>query len=155
MFGLPGDTPWIWLGLVLGAAVMGGVVADHPAPPPDASRVAAAVDGVAARPHATGSSVVVHAEAVRLHPRRIAVRGAGGTAHARFEYGPVTPVQPDTPLAAVLHGTRPGQVFSNTTAFRRAVSSARGDSGTWQRMDHSLTIRRVRYGEVNHVLVGT
>jgi hypothetical protein len=155
MFGLPGDTPWIWLGLVLGAAVMGGVVADHPTPPPDANRVAAAIDGVAARPHATGSSVVIHAEAVRLHPVRLAVRGPGGTAHAQFEYGPVTPVQPDTPLAAVLHGTRPGRVFANTTAFREALHRARADAGAWQTVDHSLTVRRVQHGEVNCVLVGT
>lgn len=153
MFGLPGDSPWIWLGLVVVAAAMSVVVVSLPAAPPDAGHLASTVDEVAASQHATVASVGLQAIEIKIGPQRIAVRGPGGTARSGYRYGPVTPVPPDSPLETVVDGTHPRRVFENATAFRQAVTAARTAEPDWQAAGSTLRVRRVRYGEVNSVLV--
>lgn len=153
MFGFPGDSPWIWLGLVVVAATMSAVVLALPAAPPDAGHLASTVDEVAASQHATAASVELRATEITIGPQRIAVRGPGGTARSGYRYGPVTPVPPDSPLEAVADGTHPRRVFENATAFRQAVTAARSADPDWHAAGSTLRVRRVRYGEVNCVLV--
>lgn len=154
MFGLPADAGWIWLGLLVGSAAMFGVVADLQAAPPDAERVAGAVDEVAASDHHASGSVAVDAESIELGPRSVSLRGPGGTAHATFEYGPVTPVKPGSDLDSVLEGQPPGRVFDTPEAFADALDRATETDGGWQAVESPVTIRRVRYGGVDGVLVG-
>lgn len=153
MFGFPGDSPWIWLGLVVVAAAMSAIVLSLSAAPPDAGHLASTVDEVAASHHATAASVQLQATEVKIGPQRIAVRGPGGTARSTYRYGPVTPVPPDSPLEAVAEGTHPRRVFENATAFRQAVKDARAAEPDWQAAGTTLRVRRIRYGEVNSVLV--
>ena len=154
MFGLPGDAAWIWLGLVVGSAVMMGVVAEMPAAPPEAERAATAVDDVAQLPHTATARVRLRAESIKLGPSGLALRGPGGTSHADFERGPVTPVPPGSPLESVLRGTPPEDVFGSPAAFRSSMARARDAEPTYRTAGSELLVRQVAYGEVNGVLVG-
>lgn len=154
MFGLPADTGWIWLGLLVGSAAMFGIVADLQAAPPDAARLAGAVDEVAASSHPASGTVEVDAESIELGPRSVSLRGPGGTAHARLDYGPVTPVAAASDLERVLEGQPPETVFDTPAAFEAALDRAKETDGGWQSVDSPVSIRRVRYGEVDGVLVG-
>jgi hypothetical protein len=153
MFGLPADATWIWVGLVVGSAVMFGVVVSLPGAPPDASRAAETIEAVSASEYAATAKIDLQAEAVRIAPDRLSLRGPGGTAHAPIRYGPVTPVRPDSRLAPVLDGQPPASVFDGTAAFRGATDRARGRPPLWQTADE-LRVRQVQFGEVNRVLVG-
>lgn len=154
MFGLPGDAAWIWLGLVVGSAVMVGVVAEMPTAPPQAEQAAATVDDVAQLPHTGTARVRLRAESIQLGPSSLALRGPGGTSHAGFDRGPVTPVPPGSRLAAVLRGTPPEEVYASPTAFRSSMARARDAEPTWRSAGSELLVRQVTYGEVNGVLVG-
>ncbi len=154
MFGLPADAGWIWLGLLVGSAAMFGVVADLHAAPPDAARVAAAVDEVAAGSHSASGSIDVDAESVKLGTQSVALRGPGGAAHASLDYGPVTPVAPDSDLRRVLEGQPPERLFDTPTAFEATLDQAMAAEAHWRPAGSAVTIRRVRYEEVDGVLVG-
>lgn len=154
MFGLPADTGWIWLGLLVGSAAMFGLVADLEAAPPDATRVATAIDEVAAGQHHASGSVDVAAESVRLRPTSVSLRGPGGSATDTLEYGPVTPVAAGSDLERVLDGQPPGAVFDSPAEFQAAIEEAAGATGDWRPVETRVRFRRVRYGEVNCVLVG-
>ena len=154
MFGVPADAMWIWIGLLLGSAAMFGVIVDLPAAPPDADRVASAVESVQAIEYTSTARVPVEATEVKLTESSVALRGPGGTGHATFAGGTVTPVRPGTRLSDVLHGRSPQEAFPVPGSLRRAVTAARRRPATWRAAGDSLTVRRVRYGEVDCVLVG-
>lgn len=154
MFGVPADTGWVWLGLLVGSAAMFGVITDIHATPPDAERVARAVDAVAAGSHSASGSVAIDAESIDLGPRSVSVRGPGGTSHARFDYGPITPVPPDSDLERVLEGHPPRTVFDTPAELEAALEQSASSDGGWRPVETGLTIRRVQYGEVDCVLVG-
>ena len=155
MFGLPADATWLWLGLVIGTAAMFGVVTGLPAAPPEATQVAATVDEVAASDHPSAASVEIRADAITIGPNRLGVRGPGGTAWEPLRYGPVTPVREGSRLAAVLHGAPPASEFAMPASFEYSIGNARNRDPTWRPVNGSIQVRRVRYGEVNSVLVGT
>ena len=155
MNAIPADVPPIWIALlVVSATVLGVVLALPSAPPPDANRVAHSIDAVAATDHTAATNVPIDGAAVRLSSHRVALRSDGGTAHASLHYGPVTPVQPDSDLARVLHETPPEAVFDSPEAFRAALDRARATNSTWETAPRELHVRRVHYGEVTDVLVG-
>lgn len=155
MNAIPADVPPIWIALlVVSVTVLGVVLALPSAPPPDAARVAQSIDAVAATDHTAAATVPIDVADVRLSPHRIAVRSDGGTAHASLHYGPVTPVQRDSDLAAVLHGTPAAAVFESPEAFRAARDRALAANSTWEPARTELHVRRVQYGEVTNVLVG-
>jgi len=92
MLDAPLDTWYVWLGLgVVSVAVAGVALALPTSAPPAATPVADAVDSVAASPHEARTTVEVPGEQMRLASDAVALRSDGGTAHARFTYGPVTP----------------------------------------------------------------
>ena len=155
MFGLPADSAWIWLGLVVVTASMFGVVTDVGATPPDAERVAGAIDHVAASSHTASGRVQIQAASVKLEPHRIGLRGPGGSAHSSFDYGPITPVRPGTRLDAILDGSPPSEEFANPRSYEYMAAAARNRDAEWEPAGPVLRIRRVQYGEVNCVLVGT
>lgn len=155
MNAIPADVPPIWIALlVVSATVLGVVLALPNAPPPDATRVAQSIDAVAATDHTATATVPMDVEDVRLSIHQIALRSEGGTAHASLHYGPVTPVQRDSDLAAVLHGAPPEAVFDSPEAFRTARDRARATNSTWEPAGTAIDVRRVQYGEVTDVLVG-
>lgn len=154
MFGLPAETGWIWLGLLVGSAAMFGVVADLGAAPPDAARLATAIDEVAAGQHHASGSVDVDAESIRLRTDSVSLRGPGGSATETIEYGPVTPVASGSDLERVLEGQPPGSVFDSPAEFKSAIEDAAGAPGHWRPVETRVRFRRVRYGEVNCVLLG-
>lgn len=147
------DTWYTWLGLVAASLAVGGAVAGLPtAVPPDAGRVAAAVDDIAASPYDEHEEVAVPAEAVRIDSRGLSLRSDGGTAHARFAQD-VTPAH-GSRLAAVLRGVPPGKVYRNPSAFAVALREARAANHGWRPAPDRLTVRRVTWGEVDATLVG-
>ena len=155
MNGPPADVPPIWIALlVVSASVLGVVIALPSAPPPDATRVADAVDSVAATEHAGTATAPLSADAIRVGRHGIGLRNEGGEAHASFAFGPVTPVRSDSDLAAVLTGAPPQSVFATPTAYRDALERARTAEPTWEPVDDRLRVRRVQYGGVEGVLVG-
>jgi hypothetical protein len=155
MFDAPVDTWYLWLGVATASALALGVAAALPATvPPDAQRAAATVDAVATSPHNATGEHSVDATAVKFGSRRVALRNDGGTAHAAFAYGPVTPVRNGTALAAVLRGEPPGSVFPNATAFREAGAAARNRTRAWRETDGRLVARRVTWEGVDVTLVG-
>jgi hypothetical protein len=155
MFDAPVDTWYLWLGVATASALAFGVAAALPATvPPDAQRAAATVDAVATSPHNATGEHGLDATAVKFGSQRIALRNDGGTAHAAYAYGPVTPTRNGTKLAAVLRGSPPAGVFPNATAFRAAAADARNRTRAWRETDGLLVARRVTWEGVDVTLVG-
>lgn len=154
MFDAPLDAWYVWIGLsVVGAATL-GVVSGLPAsPPPDADAAAETVDGIAASQHARSDTHrLSNADAIRVGVDSLSLRGPGGTAHAPFGYGPVTPVMGEK-LDDVVSGTPPERVYESPDAFERALRNARENSPEWRQTDR-LVVRRVSWGDVDATLVG-
>lgn len=155
MFDAPLDAWYIWLGVAVTAAALLGVALALPAGvPPDAGRVASAVDRVAASPHAAVATVSLDAEALRLGPAGLALRNRAGTAHASLRHGPVRWAGEGTALGSVLAGARPAAVFRRLAEFLRALADAREASGSWQSVDGTLRMRHVVWGGTDVTLVG-
>jgi len=154
VFDAPLDVWYAWLGTgLVSLAVAGTVLAFPAASPGDAGAVADAVDEVAASEYDAREEVAVPAEELRLGPLTVGLRAGGETAHARFEYGPVTPVR-DGELRPVLAGTPPETVFADAEAFRATVERAQRRDRTWRDAPQTLRVRRVSWGEVDATLVG-
>ncbi|MGM0397354.1 MAG: DUF7283 family protein [Halobacteriota archaeon] len=151
----PADVPFVWIALLVVSASVFGVVLSVPtAPPPDADRVADAIDEVAATDHAAETVIPIDATAVRIEPTSIALRDSGGSAHASLYFGPVVPAQPDSDLAAVARGTPPDAVYATPAAFEAALDRAQTREHTWRTAGDELRVRRVQFGEVDGVIVG-
>ena len=155
MFDAPLDAWYVWVGLAVVSGTAAGVVTGMTAvPPPDATGAAETVDGVAASEYATTDErLLSNAEAVRVGVDSLSLRGPGGTTHARFGYGPVTPAGGDADLEAVLHGTPPERVFGSPAALERAAAAQRRTDPQWRAADR-LLVRRVRWEGTDVVLVG-
>ncbi|PSQ57334.1 MAG: hypothetical protein BRD23_08550 [Halobacteriales archaeon SW_9_67_25] len=154
MFDAPLDTLYVWIGLgAVSLAVAGTVMAFPTGSPAGATAVADAVNTVAASEYDAREEVAVPAEEIRLGPRTIGLRADGRTAHAHFEYGPVTPVR-DGDLRTVLDGARPADVFADPASFAAAIDSAQRRDRGWREAPEGLRVRRVSWGEVDATLVG-
>lgn len=155
MFDAPLDAWYVWLGLAVVSAVAAGVVTAMPAaPPPDATGAAETVDGVAVGAYATVEErTLPNANMVRVGTDSLSLRGPGGTAHARFGYGPATPAASTPDLDAVLHGTPPERVFDSPADLERSAAAARDRHPQWTETDR-LVVRRVRWEGTDVVLVG-
>lgn len=155
MDGLPADVPAVVIALlVVSAAVLGVVLSLPSEPPPDAERVAVAVDEVAASNHAMAKRVPLEATAIRVEPTALGLRNAGGTARAPLHYGPVTPVSRGSVLSPVLHGQSPETAFDTPWDYWTAVERASSTEHTWESAGDELVVRRVEYGGIERVLVG-
>ena len=155
MFDTPVDTWYLWLGVATTSLVAFGVATSLPTtPPPDAERAAATIDSVATSQYDAMGQQPLDATAVRLGPHRLGLRNDGGTTHAAFAYGPVTPVQPGSTLERVLEGAPPERVYTNASRFRAAAAAARNGSREWDRTGGRLLVRHVTWGEVDVTLVG-
>lgn len=150
----PLDTWYVWLGLCAVSVTVAGLALAVPtAPPPSADPVADTVDSVAASPHEARTTVDLSASEIRIRPRGVGLRSDGGSAHARFAYGPVTPVRGGK-LARVLDGAHPETVFDTRAVFRETLESARAAEPRWRRAPDRLTVVNVQWGEVDATLVG-
>ncbi|MFB6097146.1 MAG: hypothetical protein ABEJ74_07140 [Haloferacaceae archaeon] len=155
MFDVPVDGWYAWLGLAaVSLLLLGTALALPTAPPPSAERAAATVDRVAASGHDASATLPLDAEAVRLGPRRIALRSNAGTGHATLAYGPATPVTPESPLAAVLDGAPPSSQFGSRASFARAAASARNRTPAWRPAGDEFRVRHVAWRGVEVTLVG-
>lgn len=154
MFDVPLDAWYVWVGLAVASGSVFGVASAIPATaPPDATGAAETVDSVAvSRYAAVGHHPVPNADAARVGVETLSLRGPGGTTHARFRYGPVTPVRGSDRLTDVLEGASPESRFDSPTAFERAATTAREDDPTWHEVDR-ITVRRVSWEGVDVVLV--
>jgi len=154
MLDVPVDTIYVWLGVAAVSVVTLGVVVAFPTSvPPGATAVADAVDRVAVEPAGAHERVEVDAVSMRLGAHRIGLRNDGGTAHATFAYGPVTPAVADDRLELVLSGHPPDDVFETQAGFRDAVTAAQ-TSGEWRPAPGQIDVRRVNWGETDVTLVG-
>ena len=150
----PVDTWYVWLGLGVVSVTVAGLALGLPTrAPPTATPVADAVDSVASSPHEARTTVDISAAQLRLRPDSLALRSQGGTAHANFAYGPITPVG-DGKLRRVLDGASPESVFGSKAAFEDAIRQARDRSGTWREAPDELTVARVQWGDVDATLAG-
>ncbi|QCJ47567.1 MULTISPECIES: DUF7283 family protein [Haloprofundus] len=155
MFDAPVDTWYTWLGLALACVAMVGTALSFPtAAAPDAAGVADTVDAVAASEYATTAEHPLDAAAIRVGPHRVSLRNDGGTTHAAFAFGPVTPVRPGSRLETVLYGGAPEEVFDSRRAFVQALVEARTAEPTWRTVDRTLVVRGVEWGERDVTLVG-
>jgi len=152
----PADAPPLLVALSLVSTALAGAAfaATPPAPAPTAAPLAGTVDAVAAADTVGAETRRVDAEAVRLEPHEVGVRGAGGAAHAQLAYGPVVPVRDGGRLWRVLHGTPPAAVFDSPTALRAATRHATGREHRWRGGASRLTVRRVAWRGVDVTLVG-
>jgi len=155
MFDIPLDAWYVWVGLAIASGSVFGVASAMPAAaPPEATEAAETVDSVAAsRYAAVGDHPVPNADAARIGAESLSLRGGGGTTHARFRYGPVTPARGSERLADVLEGAPPESRFDSPTAFERTANAARSDAPTWRNVDR-ISVRRVSWEGVDVVLVG-
>lgn len=155
MFDVPLDAWYVWVGLAVVSATVFGVSSSMPAAaPPDATGLAETVDGVAAsRYAAVAEHPVPNAESVRFGTDTVSLRGSGGTTHARFTYGPVTPVGGSERLKSVLDGTPPESVFDSRDTFQRTITASHESEVSWREVDR-VTVRRVTWEGTDAVLVG-
>jgi len=154
MFDAPADTWYLWLGVATTSALALGVAVALPSTvPPDAAGAASTVDAVASSPHEATGEHPLDARQIKLGSNRIGLRNDGGTAHASFAYGPVTPVREGSRLATVLAGTPPAQVFADASAFQSVTATARNRTRGWERIDGNLVVRRVTWEGVDVTLV--
>jgi hypothetical protein len=122
----PADAWYVWVGVALVSIAAMGVALSLPAqPPPDADRMAGAVDRVAASEH--GGSVAFDHEAakIRIGAEQIAARNEGGTARATVAFARLVHVRAVSErhhdaLADVLAG---GPVDSEAREALRAVTA--------------------------------
>lgn len=155
MFDAPADTWYLWLGVATASALgLAVVVALPTTPPPDAARAAATVDSVATSSHDATGHAPLDATAIKLGAHRVSLRNDGGTTHATFVHGSITPAVGDPTLSAVLTGTPPERMFDDPESFRQAAATARNESATWQQADGRLLVRRVSWEGVHVTLVG-
>lgn len=155
MFDTPADAPPLLVALSLVSTALAGVAfAATPPPAPAASPLAGTIDAVAAADTTAVETRRVDAEALRLTPHEVGVRGDGGTAHAQLAYGPVVPVTGDTRLWRVLQGTPLGVVFDSPAALRTATQYAVAREHRWRHHRSRLTARRVTWRGVDVTLVG-
>ncbi|MFB6120693.1 MAG: hypothetical protein ABEJ68_06205 [Halobacteriaceae archaeon] len=155
MFDTLADVPQLGVALGVVSLTMFGIVTDLPeAPAPDATAAGATVDRAAATSHPTTASHPLAAQAVKIGPHEIALRNGGGTAHAAFAYGPVTPVPDSGALRRVLRGAPPSREFESPSAFERAARGRQNRSPRWQSAGEKLLVRHVTWGDVNVTLVG-
>jgi hypothetical protein len=155
MFETPVDAWYVWIGLTIVASTGVGIAITLPtAAPQDASKTARVIDGVAASEfEAVGTRSLANVESVRIGTNSMSTRGPGGTAHAEFGYGPVTPVPAGSDLEAVVRGQPPRRAFDSPSAFDAATTRARATEPTWQDADR-LIVRRVSWEGIDVVLVG-
>jgi hypothetical protein len=150
------DAVAVWLGLALAGLVVAGVVVELPTPrPPDATAAVTTVDAVDAADYPSTARHPVAADAVRLGPDRLSLRGPGGTSHATYGYGPVTPAPPDSPLCAVARGAPPESAFTSPVRMAGAASARRDATPTWRPVDRPLVVRKVSWEGVEVTLVCT
>jgi hypothetical protein len=155
MFDTPVDTWYLTVGVALAGVAFFGVATDLPThAPPDTAAAADTVDAVAASEAPGTAEHPISADRVLIGSDRIALRGDGGTGHATFDHGPVTPVSDGTQLEAVLEGADPSQAFTSQTDFKRAVADARDREPTWESTDGRIVVRNVSWGGPNVTLVG-
>ncbi|WP_411968059.1 hypothetical protein [Haloferax sp. YSSS75] len=146
MFDVPFESLYIWTALSVAAVVLVGTVAGLPTTPiPDATGVADTVDSVAVADYDTTAEHPLEADAVSLGSRRIALRNDGGTAHAAFAFGPVTPTTYESRLGSVALGAQPSAVFESPAAFRAAVGDARTTNSSWRPVADTLVVRHVSW----------
>jgi hypothetical protein len=155
MFDAPADTWYLYVGVAAASTLALGVALSLPATaPPDATRAAATVDNVASSPHAATGHAPLDADRIDLVPTGLALRNDGGTVHASFAYGPVTPVSDGGRLRRVLDGAPPSCIFTSATAFREAAATARNRTRNWRPAGDRLVVRRVTWEGVDVTLVG-
>jgi hypothetical protein len=155
MFDAPVDAWYVWVGLAVASLALFGTAGSLPSTaPPDAAGAADTVERVAVASHETTAEHPVSADAIRLGPHRLALRNDGGTSHAAFAFGPVTPVADGSKLDAVLHGTPTDVVFDSRGGFQQAVVDARTRDPVWHPTDRSLVVRRVSWEGYDVTLVG-
>lgn len=121
--------------------------------PPEATAVANTVDRVAAGAHTATAEHPLDATAIRVGPHRLSLQSGGGTAHAAYAFGPVTPVSEHPKLQQVLYGKPPVEVFDSRRQFQQALIGARTREPTWKPVDRTLVVRRVSWEETDAVLV--
>jgi len=155
MFDVPVDAWYIWLGLSLASVALFGVGAALPtAPPPAAADAADTVDRVAAASAPVTAEHPLDAREIRVEPNELGLRNDAGTTHAKFAFGPVTPVGGARALTAVLQGAPPSSRYPSATAFCDAAATARDRPSRWQAADGPLMIRRVVWEGCHVTLVG-
>ena len=148
------DAWYAWFGVAVTSSVVLGIVLGIPtATPPAAGPVADAVDDVATSPYEATETVDVSAREIQLDAREVSLRTDGGTSHATFAYGPVTPVGNGS-LQPVLRGEPPQTAFEEKSGFVRAVEQAQKRNATWQPAPEQLVVRRVQWGEFDATVVG-
>jgi hypothetical protein len=154
VFELPAESPALVAGLAVAAAAFFAVTASLPArPAPDASGVAGTVDEVAAGESPASATHQHGANELKIDPHGLVMRNDAGISRARFAFGPVTPVGPESPLRAVLNGAHPGEVFESPQAFKQAVVTARSADSEW-RPSTVVQVRGVSWDGYRVTLVG-
>jgi hypothetical protein len=154
------DATYAWLGLAVVSVVTAGVVGSFPAsPPPDADGVAHTIDSVAEGEYVATAEHGLTADRMRLTTRTVELSDGDGAARAPLRGAPVTPVPAEGPgadgrLRRVLDGTPPDAAFGGSEAFADAAADARTVDHEWRSSPETLTVRRVRYGELRVTLVG-
>ncbi len=156
----PVDAWYVWLGVTLVSIGLAGVAVGLPSePPPDAERVAGALDRVGASEYDAATSLDHDADAIRIGSERVAMRSDGGTARARVSFGPVVPVHAldvnDTERRALdgfLAGERslPPPLEGPLAA---GVADLRNGTGEWYPADGALRARLVTLADQRVVLV--
>ena len=154
MFDAPLDAWYVWIGLSMVSVAVAGTALGLPtATAPAATPVAETIDSVAASPNQARATVALTADRIRLARHSVALESAGGVDRAPIAFGPVVPADTRA-LHEVVAGRAPERAFLTKHAFEAAIEEARRAAPRWESAPKRLTVRRVRWGDVNVTLVG-
>ncbi len=155
MLGPPVDAWYAFIALSIVSTVIAGITFDlSTAAAPSATPAAETIDAVAAGPAPSVGYHPLAADWVRIESTRLGVDRDGTIDTARYRFGPVIPVTPETPLATVLNGAPPEHVFDSEAEFDQALKQARTREPRWQSVEAGLTVRAVAWNETDATLVG-
>lgn len=169
-FEAPVDAWYVWLGVTLVAAGLFGLVAALPTqPPPDADRMANAIDEVAGSSQTAEATIDHDATEIKIRSGSLAVRNEAGTERAVLRFGRLTPLaafEDDsnrTVVGRLLAGDSPGDVIGDVDGLederdlRIAAGQARDrldrDGATWRPTDGPISVRKLHIDGEEVVLI--
>lgn len=137
-------------------SITGVVLAMPTAPPPDATRAANAIDGVAGTTYEAHDTIRHDAEEVKMYGRHVSFRNEHGTTHQEIAFGHVVLVNHHAKLENVAWS---GNLTSHYPAFGNAIGSGNGTEaliddveahraelhGNWTSTYGDLTVRTISW----------
>jgi len=156
----PADAWYVFIGVSLISVAVAGVVMGLPTgQAPNADSAIEQIDAVAGDTYESKASADHNADRFWVDSKRIGLKNDHGTATESVSFGTLSPVYNESSnLSKVLTGTKAESVYTDKSAFKSDIESARGKSfidgePQWHSASGKLRIRKVIWGDYSVTLV--